>query len=195
MAKFFQKREKPAREEGFRQPTAEEAEKFGNLPVNMTEDEIRELLRAMGKSEEEIREALPGPLPEAEQNEKLAELRKLFAAHQYKELIEKFVPVTERGLLSGETESECDFAIGFSGIMIRRRDIIERYGSHAVRYLFRKAYTGNRTRTLDSVMKMMRICEEEIPGSMQDTARRIYPILCDWFSEKEKICREVRDWM
>ena len=195
MAKFFQKREKPAEGSGMRRPTAEEAEKMAHLPVNMTQDEIRALLRAIGKSEEEIREALPGPLPEAEQNEKLAELRKLFAAHQYRELIDQFVPVTERGLLSGETESECDFAIGFSGIMIRRKDIIERYGRHAVRYLFQKAYTGNRSRTLDSVMKMMRICEEEVPGSMQDTARSVYPILCRWYGEGEKICREVREWM
>ena len=202
MAKFFQKKEKPVEKpqdsglpNGMRALTPEEQRKADQLRVNMTNEQLRNVFRAAGLSEEKLNEAFPDPLPEAEQQKKLMELRKVFATKDYPKIIRTFRPVAESGLLSGDVESEFRFAVGFSGIMIKDREIIREYGQDAVAVMLRSVKKTGTEKTLGMVQYMMNECEKEVPGCMKEQARKLYPVLVNILGKDHEFTREVKGYM
>ena len=202
MAKFFQRKEKPAEKpqdsgmpKGMRALTPEEARKADQLRVNMTNEQLRNVFRAAGLSEEKLNEAFPEPLPEAEQQQKLMELRKVFATKDYPKIIKTFRPVAESGLLSGDVLEEHRFAVGFAGMMIKDREIIEEYGQAAISFLLRSVKETGTEKTLGMVQYLMNLCEKEVPGSMKEQARKLYLVLVNILGKDHEFTREVKGYM
>ena len=197
MAKFFQKKEKQDRS-GSSSPrllNAEEEKKAGNLKLNMTKDQLRGLAREMGVSEEKIRETLPDPLPEAEQQKKIQELRRLFSSNRYDEVITAFVPVSDKGLLSGDAEDECNFAIGFSGIKTKNKLIIERFGPLAVYYLRQIMTKDTMVNTFTLMLQLVTEAEAEVPGCMRGEVRILYAWLNDRLGDNDPLVREFKKYI
>ena len=199
MAKLFNKKKEPEKKKdsgGIRFLTEEESRKADRMKTDLTREGLRDLLRAMGKSEKEVMEAVPDPLPEAEQQKKLLELRKLFSSHDYRKVIDVFEPVAQKGLLSGEIDHECRFALGFSGLMLKDKDIINRYGPSTISYFMVKIDTlGDVGKTLGTMQYLINLGEQEVPGCMQDICRRLYPPLVNMLGEDHEFTREVKGYM
>ncbi len=199
MAKLFSRKKEPEKKKesgGIRFLTEEETRKADRMKTDMTREDIRNLLRAQGKSEKEVMEAVPDPLPEAEQQKKLLELRKLFAAKDYRKVIDTFKPVAVKGLLSGDIDHECRFAIGFSGLMLKDKDIINIFGPSAVSYMLVHIDTlGNVGQVLGTIQYLVNLGEKEVPGCMKDICGRLYPALVNTLGENHEFTQEVKGYM
>ena len=105
MAKLFEKKEKKREyNNGMRALTPEEAERADRLKA--PRHELIAAMRAMGCSEAEIKAAFPDPLPESEQQAVLLDLRKMFGAQRYQDVIDAFRTKVTSGLLTGDVAAE-----------------------------------------------------------------------------------------
>lgn len=202
MAKFFNRKEKkPAVDnkkddkKGLRALTSEEAARADKMQVGMTRDELKQLMRDMGKTEEEIKEMFPDPLPKADQEKLLAEVRQLFSQRKYDEVISTFSETAGSGLLTGSVLRETYFAIGYSGVMTRNKDIIRRLGGVTIAYLLHLFGEDSLPLVIDSILDIMRISEEEVPGCMKETARKLYPMACNYLGTSHEMTLKVKSYM
>ena len=202
MAKFFNRKEKKTAvddkkgdKKGFRFLTSEEKARADNMQLDMTRDELKQFMRDMGKSEEEIKEMFPDPLPKADQEELLAKVRMLFSQKKYDEVISTFLETADSGLLSGGVLRETYFAIGYSGVMTRNKDIIRRLSGTTVSYLLQLTGENSFLLMLDTILEIMHISEEEVPGCMKESARKLYPKSCKILGTNHEKTLEIKNYM
>lgn len=194
MAKLFQKKEKKQEyNNGMRALTPEEAKRADQVAVPRHEAILA--MRAMGCSEEQIKEAFPDPLPESEQQAFLMEVRKMFGAHRYQDVIDTFLKKATSGLLTGDVLGETIFAIGFSGVMVKDKEIISRYGGATVSFLLQSITKENVGDMLHTVRGVMKMAEDVVPGCMKMAARKLYPALCNAIGQDSEMTLEVKRYM
>lgn len=194
MAKLFEKKEKKQEyNNGMRALTPEEAERADKLKV--PRHELILAMRVRGCSEAEIKAAFPDPLPESEQQAVLMEVRKMFGAHRYQDVIDTFRARATSGELTGDVAGETIFAVGFSGVMTKNKDLIRDYGGAAVSFLLRSVTKENAIDILHTIRVVMRLAEAEVPGSMKLSARKLYPAMCNAIGEDNEMTLEVKGYM
>lgn len=194
MAKLFEKKEKKQEyNNGMRALTPEETKRVDRLRV--PRHELILAMRVRGCSEEEIKAAFPDPLPESEQQVVLMDLRRMFGEHRYQDVIDTFKTKVSSGLLSGSVAEEAVFAVGFSGVMTKNKDIIEDYGNAAVSFLLKSVTNENAADMLHTVRIVMRLAEAELPGCMKMSARKLYPAMCNAIGADNEMTLEVKSYM
>ena len=110
-------------------------------------------------------------------------------------MIRVFQPISVRGLLSGDIEDECHFALGFSGMMLKDKELIEMYGDAAIGYMLRSTTKENMPQVLGTIQYLMKLSEQEVPGCMRDRAGKLYPALVNILGEDHEFTREVKGYM
>lgn len=194
MAKLFEKKEKKQEyNNGMRALTPEETERADKIKV--PRHELILAMRVRGCSEEEIKAAFPDPLSDSEQQAVLMELRKMFGAQRYQDVIDTFRKKATSGELTGDVLAETIFAVGFSGVMTKNKDLIKDYGGATVSFLLRSVTKENAIDMLHTVRIVMRLAEAEVPGSMKMSARKLYPAMCNAIGEDNEISLEVKGYM
>ncbi|HML69587.1 MAG TPA: hypothetical protein PKA81_14485 [Clostridia bacterium] len=194
MAKLFEKKEKKQEyKNGMRALTPEETERADKLKA--PRHELIAAMRAMGCSEAEIKAVFPDPLPESEQQDILMELRKMFGEHRYQDVIDTFKTKVTSGLLTGSVAEEAVFAVGFSGVMTKNKELIEDYGNATVSFLLKSVKSENAINLLHTVRVVMRLAEAELPGCMKMSARKLYPAMCNAIGADNEMTLEVKSYM
>ena len=194
MAKLFQKKEKKQEyNNGMRALTPDEAQRADRLEI--PQHEAIGVMRALGRSEEEIKAAFPDPLPESEQQAVLMEVRKMFGEHRYQDVIDTFRVKATSGVLSGDVLDETVFAIGFSGVMTKNKELIAKYGGSTVSFLLRSVKQDDTLQILHTVRVVMRLAEAEVPGSMKMAARKLYPAMCSAIGADNEMSIEIKGYM
>lgn len=194
MAKFFEKKEKKQENKIVGHLlTEEESQRFDQHKVRR--DEMIAAMRAMGSSETVIKAVFPDPLSESEQQAILLDLRKMFGAQRYQDVIDTFQAKAKSGLLTGSVAKETVFAVGISGVMTKNKEIIEDYGNETVSFLLGTIKKENTINILHTVRTIMRLAEAELPGCMKMSARKLYPTMCNSIGADNEMTLEIKGYM
>ena len=189
MAKFFnkqqQKKDKYSGREklgkGIYALTPEEQARADKMFIPNNKDINIELMRKRGMSEKEIKEYYPDPLPQTEQNEIILGVRQLFGAHNYQEVIDVYLKTALSNRLSGDVLDEALFALGFSACQVKDKELIRHLAPNAVYYLMRSVDSHKDSvsvmKLVNTIVSIIIMAEDEVPGSMKEPARRLYPVL------------------
>jgi DNA-binding transcriptional MerR regulator len=191
MAKFFQKKVKE--ESPVRTLTPEEQARADAMMV--PREELILAMRQMGVSEEKIKEACPDPLPQPEQDKMLYELRVMYSAQKYTEVISTFGDKVSSGLLSGDVLNETGFAVGVSAILTGDKEYISRYAGHTISYLLQRIKQMDPAKTLGTIRALMQMGENHLPGCMKQSARKLYPALRTFLPDDDEFVLEVKSYM
>jgi hypothetical protein len=191
MSKFFQKKVKE--ESPVRTLTPEEQARADAMTV--PREELILAMRQMGVSEEKIKEAFPDPLPQPEQDRMLNDVRVMFSAQKYAEVISAFGDKVGSGLLSGDVLNETGFAVGFSAIVTGNKEYISRYAGHTVSYLLQRIKQMDTGKTLGTIRAIMQMGEKHVPGCMKQSARKLYPALRNFLPDDDEFVLEVKSYM
>jgi len=151
-------------------------------------DVIRDVLNQIGRQGDKFVESQqPKPLSVEEQEKVLNNVRMLFKAERFKEILDLCVPLADKQSLTGKIQAEVFYATGYAAIKTGDKKNIQRFRNSVVSYTFATLFSTMPEEVVQLNLYTMEMAEKHLPGCMRDVATRMYPHVKDRFGASHEL--------